>query len=152
MSMAKYAAATLGAACLILTTAAPSSAAVTTRVRVPVDSRLFIPCANGGAGEVIHLTGTILGVSTTNGSVEVEQGVSGVGETTGLRYREQFVNLFRFNETGALTSTQQEIYAVSTSGQRLTTIRIRNHTTITPDGRIVVATDDVTQECLATSP
>ena len=108
--------------------AVPAAAAGARVIRVPVDSRLFLPCANGGAGEVVHFTGTILGVSsgTTDGSgashaisIEVEQGVSGVGETTGKRYVEHFVNLF-FNTTGSggfpLVSTQQLIYRVYSAG------------------------------------
>src|SRR3954451_20490278 len=97
-------------------------------IRVPVASRLFLPGANGGAGEVVLFTGTILGVTsgTTDGaggvhavSVEVEQGVRGVGETTGRRYVEHFVNLF-LSTTGSgglpLVSTQQEIYRVDSAG------------------------------------
>src|SRR3954451_5891076 len=97
-------AAMLGVACVALVGlgADPSASAAATVIRVPVDSRLFLPCANGGAGEVVHFTGTILGVTsgTADGaggfhsrSIEVEQGVSGIGETTRRRYVEHFVNL-----------------------------------------------------------
>ena len=86
-----------------------ASAAPARVIRVPVDSRLFLPCANDGAGEVVHFTGMILGVTSGTfdgaggvhpGSVEVEQGVHGVGETTGRRYVEHFVNLSS-NTTGS---------------------------------------------------
>jgi hypothetical protein len=143
-------------------TAAPAAGANV--IRVPVDSRLFLPCANGGAGEVVHFTGMILGVSAggANGaggfhtiSVEVEQGVSGVGETTGRRYIEHFVNLFSSasGAGGSFESTQQEIYRVDSAGRGFdSVIRIRNHTTINPDGTTTVSFDDTTMECLATSP
>jgi hypothetical protein len=144
--------------------AAPASAD-TTVVRVPVDSRLFLPCANGGAGEVVHFTGWIVGVSsgTADGaggfharSIEVEQGVSGVGETTGGRYVEHFVNL-SFSSTGSdgfpLTSTQQLIYRVDSAGPGSDSlIRIRNHTTINANGETTVTFDEATMECLAESP
>jgi hypothetical protein len=145
-------------------TAGPAAGAGATVIRVPVDSRLFLPCANGGTGEVVHFTGMILGVSTggANGaggfhavSVEVEQGVKGVGETTGRRYVEQFVNLFSSSSGagGSFESTQQEIYRVNSSGPGFdSVIRIRNHTTINPDGTTTVTFDNETMECLATSP
>ena len=114
----------VGLLCALTLVSFPAPAIAAQVVRVPVDSRLFLPCANGGAGEVVHFTGTILGVSrgTTDGaggvhvvSVEVEQGVRGVGETTGRRYVEHFVNL-SFNTTGSggfpLVSTKQLIYRV----------------------------------------
>jgi len=145
--------------------AGPSASAAATVIRVPVDSRLFLPCANGGAGEVVHFTGTILGVSSGSAdgaggfhsrSIEVEQGVKGIGETTGRRYVEQFVNLFS-STTGVggfpLVSTQQEIYRVNSAGPGFDSqIRIRNHTTINANGEVTVTFDDTTMECLAQTP
>jgi hypothetical protein len=154
----------------LLTTAtflavAPAQSAVIQLVRVPVDSRLFLPCANDGAGEVVHFTGTILGVSigTANGaggfhsgSIEVEQGVQGIGETTGRRYIETFVNLSS-STTGSdgfpLVSTQQLIYRVNSSGPGFDSlIRVRNHTTINALGETTVSFDEATMECLAEAP
>jgi len=144
---------------------APSAAAAPRVLRVPVDATLFLPCANGGAGEVVHFAGTILGVSsgTTDSSgghhsisIEVEQGVSGIGETTGRRYVEHFVNLF-FSTTGTdgfpLISTQQLIYRVNSSGPGFdSTIRIRNHTTINANGDTTVTFDQASMDCLAQTP
>ena len=130
-------------------------------IRVPVDARLFLPCANDGAGEVVHFTGMILGVSsgTADGSggfhgrsIEVEQGVHGIGETTGRRYVEHFVNLFSGTTDGAASrvSTQQRIYRVDSAGAGFdSVIRVRNHTTINALGETTVTFDDVTMECLA---
>jgi hypothetical protein len=145
--------------------AVPAASAAAQVVRVPVDSRLFLPCADGGAGEVVRFTGTILGVvvGTIDGSggqhsvsVEVEQGVRGIGETTGSRYVEHFVNLF-LSTTGAggfpLVSTQQEIYRVNSAGPGFDSeIRIRNHTTINANGETTVSFDEATMECLAVTP
>ena len=155
----------LGLLCALTWMSSPAAATAAHVVRVPVDSRLFLPCANGGVGEVVHFTGTILGVShgTHDGaggvhavSVEVEQGVRGVGETTGRRYVEHFVNLF-FNTTGSggfpLVSTQQLIYRVDSAGPGFDSlIRIRTHTTINANGETTVAFDDSTMECLAETP
>jgi hypothetical protein len=142
-----------------------ASAAPARVLRVPVDSRLFLPCANDGAGEVVHFTGTILGVfsGTVDGaggvhvvSVEVQQGVQGIGETTGRRYIEHFVNLFS-GTTGSggfpLTSTQQLIYRVNSAGPGFdSVIRIRNHSTINANGETTVSFDEATMECLAEAP
>lgn len=144
---------------------APAAAAGARVIRVPVDSRLFLPCANGGAGEVVHFTGMIINVLPSTfdasggshaASIEVEQGVRGVGETTGTQYIEHFVNLFFFNTTGTgfpITSTQQLIYVVDSAGSGFdSTIRIRNHTTINANGETTVTFDEATMECLAESP
>jgi hypothetical protein len=142
-----------------------TASAATNVVRVPVDSRLFLPCANDGAGEVVHFTGMILGVTsgTEDGaggfharSIEVEQRVQGVGETTGRRYVEHFVNLF-FSTTGPdgfpLVSTQQLIYRVDSAGAGVDSlIRTRNHTTINANGDVTVTFDEATMECLAEEP
>jgi len=87
--------------------ATPAQAAETTTqiLRVPLDFRLFLPCANGGTGEVVHLSGTFMMVYhvTDDGAggfhlklLEVQQGVQGVGETTGDHYVSSFVNLFNY--------------------------------------------------------
>jgi hypothetical protein len=149
----------------VMCVGAPAASAAARVVRVPVDSRLFLPCANDGVGEVVHFTGTILGVSsgTADGSggfhsrsIEVEQGVHGVGETTGDRYVEHFVNLF-FSSTGSggfpLVSTQQLIYRVDSAGPGSDSlIRVRSHTTINASGETTVSFNDTTVECPAETP
>ena len=144
----------------------PATAAAATRViRVPVDSRLYLPCANGGAGEVVHFTGMILGVSSGGPnaaggfhavSVEVEQGVHGVGETSGDRYVEHFVNLFMSTSGPGgypLTSTQQLIYRIDSSGAGVdSAIRLRSHTTIDANGVTTVSTGAESMDCLAQEP
>lgn len=68
--------------------------ASTESLRVPLDMLIFIPCAAGGAGEDVAFEGTLhlLTHVTTNGSSGLfrfhaqPQGVSGTGQTTGVRY------------------------------------------------------------------
>ena len=56
---------------------------------------MFVPCVNGGAGEVVDLSGAIHTLTTltddrnnTSGVTHIQtQGISGVGETTGIQYR-----------------------------------------------------------------
>jgi hypothetical protein len=76
----------------------PNLAAVasTTSDVFPVEITQFVPCANGGAGEVVVVTGNLHEVFTTvisgNGTLVLRshfqpQGVSGVGLTTGDKYQ-----------------------------------------------------------------
>jgi hypothetical protein len=76
----------------------PNLAAVvsTTNEVVPIDITAFVPCANGGAGEVVHAVGRlhqlITSVVNANGTVTVKthfqpQGLTGVGLTTGDKYQ-----------------------------------------------------------------
>ena len=109
--------------------AGAGSGASTEILRVPLDLRFFLPCANGGAGEVVHLTGTFMMLTHTadDGSggthlklLEVQQGVTGVGETTGDHYVSSFVNLFTFNQGSGLlpiTSTQEVVYRIDGPGR-----------------------------------
>lgn len=150
-----------------LVASAPAGAAeTTTRIeRVPLDLRLFLPCANGGTGEVVHLSGTFMMLYhvTDDGAggfhlklLEVQQGVRGVGETTGDHYVSSFVNLFNYNEgSGSLpiTSTQQVVYRVDGPGQgNESLIRIRNHSTLNANGTMTVTFDEFSSECLAETP
>jgi hypothetical protein len=79
----------------------------------PVDLLVFVPCAAGGAGETIQVSGTVKDLFhiTLNAgghlSVMVEdnpQGVSGYGLTTGTQY--QATGVTRSSFTTAFGSTQ----------------------------------------------
>lgn len=62
---------------------------------VPFNATVFVPCANGGAGEDVDLSGTIheqFHITINKNRVSIKshfqpQGVSGVGQTTGDTYR-----------------------------------------------------------------
>src|SRR5512138_1958265 len=68
----------------------------TTNQVVPIDITAFVPCANGGAGEVVHAVGRlhqlITSVVNPNGTVTVKtqfqpQGLTGIGLTSGDTYQ-----------------------------------------------------------------
>jgi hypothetical protein len=70
--------------------------ATTTNEVIPIEVDFFVPCANGGAGEVVTVTGSLhvlSHVTTSNTGITTlrthrqPQGVSGVGEITGDTYR-----------------------------------------------------------------
>lgn len=142
--------------------ASAQAAPTTTILRVPLDISYFLPCANNGAGEIVNVSGTFMMVFHTSSDptlgthttlVEVQQHVAGIGETTGDRYVSTFVNFFNFNDSGALTSTQQVVFRITGPGPgNDALIRIVNHATVNPDGTITVAFDTITIECEATAP
>ncbi len=87
----------------------------------------FVPCANGGAGEVVELTGTLHTLTTftvtgsnVSGVTHVQlQDVSGVGLITGDKYRATGVSADHF--TGSLvnrlfTATLAESFQVIGQG------------------------------------
>ncbi len=84
----------------------PASAGVNTNIKVPFSQNVFVPCANGGAGEILSISGKlhVLITETTDGSggfhavVHLNtQGASGVGAVTGDTYRAVGLNFQSFN-------------------------------------------------------
>lgn len=83
-------------------------AAVTTDLKVPVNIPVFIPCAAGGAGELVVLQGNLHVLLrftvSANGTIHTAahfqpQGISGVGQTTGDKYQGTGVTQDEFNAT-----------------------------------------------------
>jgi hypothetical protein len=69
---------------------------VTTNIKVPFDGTAFVPCANGGAGEFVALSGNLhvkfsVTLDGAGGMHLTEsynpQGVTGTGLTTGTKYQ-----------------------------------------------------------------
>src|SRR6266851_7299059 len=73
---------------------APADAAVQVNDKTDVNLTVFVPCAAGGAGEVVDLSGplhvlisfTINGNNVSGYFHFQPQGISGTGETTGAKY------------------------------------------------------------------
>jgi len=71
------------------------SAGVTTNVSTPISLTVPIPCANGGLGETVTLTGNLhilvtLTINANNVSGKLQgqpQGISGTGSVTGDKYQ-----------------------------------------------------------------
>jgi hypothetical protein len=71
------------------------ASAFTQITNFPIDISIFVPCATGGIGEVIEVSGNLHDIvhvtSDGNGGFHMKthdspQGISGVGLTTGLKY------------------------------------------------------------------
>ena len=73
----------------------PARAGIVVNQSSPISLSVFVPCAAGGAGEVVDLSGfvhtlvtaTINGNNVSGKTQNQPQGVIGVGETTGLKYQ-----------------------------------------------------------------
>ena len=104
--------ASIGAVLAML--AAPTEAEVQLNESLDVSLEIFIPCANGGAGELVILEGPLHALITGNingnrvsGMVQAQpQGLSGVGEVTGDTYHATGKTQDHFN--GSLNNGQFE--------------------------------------------
>jgi hypothetical protein len=78
-----------------LTLASGANAAVQVNDRTNINLTVFVPCAAGGAGEVVDISGplhTLVSFTMNDNNVSgyfhfQPQGVSGTGETTGDKYQ-----------------------------------------------------------------
>ena len=79
---------------LALSVVAVAQAEVVQNVSVPITISILIPCANGGAGEIVDFTGdmhllasiTINGNNVSGRAHFQPQGLKGIGQITGDRY------------------------------------------------------------------
>jgi hypothetical protein len=126
----------------------------------------FLPCANGGAGEDIDWTGelqlvfhsttlltksgelkTLLAAFNTTGSLD------GVGRTTGERYTGKYSSHGPVHEREILGSSRFnhnlvfDIQVRSARGGLVGIQSIRAHTTVTPDGDVVLERFDFEFQC-----
>ena len=92
--------------------AGPARAEVVINQTVDVDIDVFVPCANGGAGELVSLSGPlhilttfVLNGNQVSGKSHLQpQGISGVGLETGDKYQATGVTQDHFS--GSLTNGQ----------------------------------------------
>jgi hypothetical protein len=105
MNARRYA---LMAGLLIALASTGARAAIDFRETIPVDFTGFVPCADGGAGEDVHIAGEVVRwIDTTvsqSGHVTSVvhanyQGVSGIGLTTGDRYQATADSIFVVNSS-----------------------------------------------------
>jgi hypothetical protein len=137
-----------------------SAIAFTINQDFPIAIDTFVPCANGGAGEVVALSGTIHEVFhvtiNSNGGATIKildnpQGVSGVGLTTGAKYRG--------------TGVTQDIFSLSGNNGQYSETFINNfrvvgqgpgnnflvhetfHITFNANGELTASVDNISTTC-----
>lgn len=142
----------------------PVLAAATTfreNVRLPIDIYVYIPCAAGGAGEFVQLSGTlhILFVTTLNGSGGFHskyhfqpQGISGYGEITGAKYQGTGVTQGTFNGRVGFEATDVNNFRIIGQGPGNNfMIHETFHITVRPDGTVTAFVDNFSVKCKSVS-
>jgi hypothetical protein len=126
-----------------------SATSMTTNIKTPVDVAVVVPCANGGAGEVVYFSGAThhlihLTFDGAGGfhivSYDSHQSLYGTGETTGATYRGTVAAQTHTNHgTDALPFTFTYVAAYQIIGQGPydnLVLHVSNHFTINPDRTI----------------
>jgi hypothetical protein len=147
---------------LSLAVPAASQAEIFIHEKTPAEfGPYFVPCANGGAGEYVDLSGTFTSLfaetSDKNGGRHVvSQGrwtVSGVGETTGDRYQgsSNTVGTATFAPDELLGEQLREVtqrIPVRIVGRQANfSAYIRMHLTYTPDGTLTADVYETSVDC-----
>lgn len=131
----------------------------TDNLQVPVTLFVFVPCAAGGAGEVISVSGdlhilTHLTINDNNVVFKSQfqpQGVSGTGFTTGDKY--QATGLTQSTQTGSFTNGRFEFTFVNNfrmigqgPGNNFL-VHEDFHFTVNANGVVTVTHDNFSIEC-----
>jgi len=151
----------LGLAGMAHTTAVLAKATTfTDNVRVPINISVFIPCAAGGAGESVELSGTLhllfeITVDS-NGGVHMKthaqpQGVRGVGLTTGDKYQGTGVTQdhSNFGSDGLpVTFTFVDNFRIIGQGPGNNFLVHQTfHVTVNANGKVTADVDNFSVEC-----
>jgi len=139
----------------------PSFSAVTSQTNtvIPLDLFVFVPCANGGAAEVIEVSGplhVLFQVTISNtGNVLVDthfqpQGVSGTGLMTGDKY--QATGITRSTDTFStpfpITSTfVNNFYMIGQGPDNNLKVHETFHLTINANGEVTAFVDNFSVTC-----
>lgn len=125
---------------------------------LPYGSTLFIPCANGGAGEDVELTGSIKIIREETYTNErftvtyhvIPQGITGVGLSTGTNFtaigasEAAITGTIEYGGEYSATYFQQMRF---TGGGISFVVKSKFHVTVTSDGEISTRIDEETVEC-----
>ena len=145
------------AAILGPTSALAAADSFTVSQKFPFDFVVFIPCAAGGAGEDVELTGNLhdLFSITFDGNggfhltqLDNPQGISGYGSTTGVKYqatgetRDSFNGMVGFEETYV---NNFKIIGMGTGNNYL--IHENYHITVNANGTLTAYIDNFSAEC-----
>lgn len=143
----------------LLITGIPAHAAVVTNTSTPIVLSVFVPCAAGGAGELIEISGFLhTQISLTidkNGGVHASQqfnpqGVTGSGVTTGDGYNGVGVtrNSMSTTASGVVVFTSVNRFDMVGQGPGNNfSVHATEHLTVLPDGTVTVSFDNVSTTC-----
>ena len=136
----------------------PPAQSFTSSTKVPIDLFVFVPCALGGAGEEIHLTGNLHELmhftANANGGFQVEshfqpQGLSGTGSTSGDKYQGTGVTRDHFKVSGLpFEETYVNNFRMIGQGPGNNFLTHENfHVTVNANGEMTAFADNFRVEC-----
>jgi hypothetical protein len=137
----------------------PAHAAVETNNTTDIALSEFVPCAAGGAGEIVDLAGPLhtLILFTINGNNVSgkfhfqPQGIAGVGETTGEKYQATGVTQESFKtalENGQANLTFVNNFRIIGQGPgNNLLVHETLHITINADGSLTATHDNFSMDC-----
>lgn len=144
----------------VLGLTAAAQAEVTTNVKVPIAPFTpFVPCANGGAGELVDFTGDLhvlfsftINANHVSGKAHFQpQGVSGVGLVTGDKYQAAGVTQEHFEGNlinGQFTDTFVNNFRLIGKGPGNNFLVHENfHVTINANGDVTAFVDNFSIDC-----
>ena len=147
-------------ALVFLLSGLPAYTAVVTNMSFPVTIDVFIPCAVGGAGEVVTLNGNlhVLLSSTVNAnhistySHFQPQGISGVGSVSGDKYQATGITRFSFEaDVVAFPFIQTLVNNFKIIGQgpgNNFLVHQNVHLTVNANGTVTAFVDNFSVECM----
>ena len=137
----------------------PANAAVQENDTTEINLTVFIPCAAGGTGETVDLTGTLhtlitftIDGNTVSGFFHFQpQGISGTGETTGAKYQatgvtqESFKNSLQNGQANETFVNNFRLIGQGPGNNFL--VHETLHFTINADGAVTVSHDNFSADC-----
>jgi hypothetical protein len=139
--------------------ATSANAAVQVNTAIDISLQVFVPCAAGGAGEIVDLSGplhvlmsfTINGNNVSGVQHFQPQGISGTGETTGAKYQATGVTSTTFQQSlqnGQASETFINRFDIIGQGPG-NNFRVHEtaHITINANGTVTVNFDNFNVEC-----
>jgi hypothetical protein len=149
--------ASIGALLAVL--AAPAKAEVVINESIDINLVVFVPCANGGAGELVDLDGPLHTLITFNingnrvsGKTHFQpQGISGLGQDTGDKYQGTGVTQDHFNgsfNNGQFNETFVDNFRIIGQGPGNNFLVHENfHLAINANGEVTTAHDNFSIDC-----
>jgi hypothetical protein len=155
--MMKKVAVLAAAAVVALATANLAQAAVSSNVSVSLATSAYVPCANGGAGEVVNLTGNLHILATvtldsaggTHGTLLFNpQDVSGVGSVSGAGYRGTGATLSTFSSNvGGVSTLVNNFRIVGSGGAASLQVHENVAFVVNANGTLTATVDHVSVTC-----
>jgi len=138
-------------------TVGASASTTTVSTNFPLDVVVFVPCAAGGAGELVELTGTLHDLfhitADGNGGFHVKQHdnpqeLAGPGLTTGAKYQGNGVTQQEFNAKAGETQTFINNFRIIGQGPGNNFQLHENfHITINANGDLTASVDNFSADC-----